>query len=114
MSRVKRGKTANKRRKRTLKRAKGYLHGRSTKYREAKQAVIKAETYAYAGRKVRKRDFRRLWNIRISNAARTEGLNYSKFIAALKKNKIELDRKILAELAVNHPRVFKQIVETIK
>lgn len=114
MARVKRGVAANKRRKRVIRRAKGFKFERSKKFRAAKQALIKAEVYAYEGRKDRKRDFRRLWQLRINAAVRAEGLTYSKFIAALKKKKISLDRKILADLAVNHPEVFKKIVEAVK
>ena len=111
MPRVKRGTTANKRRKNVLKHTKGFRWGRKSKYRLAKQALQKAWTYAYRDRKVKKRDFRRLWQVQISAATKQYGLSYNKFIAGLKKNKIGLDRKILAQLAQEHPEVFKTIIE---
>ena len=114
MTRVKRGVTAHKRRKGILKKTKGYIFGRSKKYKAAKEAYLKAGTYAYRDRKVRKREFRKLWIIRINAACRQFGLDYRDFIHGLKKAKIELDRKILADLAVNHPKVFTKIVETVK
>lgn len=114
MARVKRGTTANKRRKNIIKKAKGYSKSRSSKFRSAKQAVIWAGKKAYIGRKARKRDFRSLWQLRISNAVKPEGLNYSKFMNALKKAKIGLNRKMLSELAVNEPKAFKKIVEETK
>lgn len=114
MPRVKRGTIAHKRRKRLLKQAKGFKWGRKNKYRAAKEALMHAWTYAYRDRKVRKREFRALWQIRINAAARQEGLSYNKFIDALKKNNIGLDRKILAQLAVNQPEAFKEIVQRVK
>jgi len=114
MTRVKRGKTAHKRRKYVLKHAKGFKWGRKSKYRLAKDALFHAWKYAYRDRKTKKREKRSLWQTQISAACRQLGLSYSKFIAALKKNKIELDRKILADLAQNHPEIFKKIVEEIK
>lgn len=114
MTRVKRGIAAHKRRKYLLKKTKGYKYARSKKYKAAKQAYLKAGVYAYRDRKVKKRTFRRLWIIRLNAACQKHGLTYNKFINGLKKAKIELDRKILAELAVNHPKTFKKIVETIK
>lgn len=114
MPRVKRGKTANKRRKKILKLAKGYRGGRKSKYRLAKEAFLHAQTYAYRDRKAKKRDFRRLWEIKINAGARANGISYSRFINALKKNKIEIDRKILADLAEHNPKTFKAIVEMVK
>ncbi len=114
MVRVKRGKFAHKRRKHLLKYAKGFLWGRKSKYRLAKDALMHAWTHAYHDRKRKKREFRALWNIKINAGARAEGLNYSRFIKALKDKKIELDRKILANLAENHPEIFAKIVEEIK
>ncbi|KPJ71712.1 50S ribosomal protein L20 [Parcubacteria bacterium DG_74_3] len=114
MVRVKRGKSARKRRKRLIKHAKGFRWGRKSKYRAAKEALLHAWTHAYRDRRAKKRDFRRLWQTQISAACRQQGLSYSRFINALKKNKIELDRKILADLAKNHPQIFAKIVEKVK
>jgi len=114
MVRVKRGKTAHKRRKYLLKHTKGFRWGRKSKYRLAKQAIMKAWSYAYRDRRVKKREFRRLWQTQINAACRQHGLSYSKFIAGLKKNKIELDRKILADFARNYPEIFSKILEKIK
>src|SRR3989344_1119296 len=115
MTRVKRGTIANKRRKKLLKAAKGFKWGRKSRYRAAKEAVYHAWAYAFADRKKKKRTMRRLWQIKINAAVRqlTErenGLNYSKFINGLKKADIELDRKILAQIAENHPEIFKKIL----
>lgn len=107
--RIKRGYKARKRRKKVLKLAKGFRGGRSKLFRTAADAVDKALNYAYRDRKAKKRDFRRLWIARINAAARMNGLNYSKFIHGLKKSNIELDRKVLAELAVSDPAAFSQI-----
>jgi large subunit ribosomal protein L20 len=114
MPRVKRGVTAKKRHKKILKKAKGYYGARSRVYRVAKQAVIKAAQYAYRDRKQRKRQFRALWIIRINAAAREFGLSYSRFINGLKKAKIEIDRKILADLAVHNKEAFAAIVDKVK
>ena len=114
MSRIKRGVIASKRRKGILKKAKGYQLGRSKRYRLAKQATIKAGVYAYRDRKRKKGDFRKLWIIRLNAAVRAQGLVYSKFIQGLKKAKIDLDRKVLADLAIYHPQTFAQIVAKIK
>ena len=113
MARVKRGKIANKRRKRLLKYAKGFRWGRKAKYRLAKQAVFHAWRYMYRDRKAKKRDFRGLWQIQINAAARQAGLPYSKLIYNLKQKNIELDRKILASLAQNYPQIFAKIAEFI-
>ncbi len=109
--RVKRGFKANRRRKKILKLAKGYRGGRSKLFRTALNAVDKALMYAYRDRKARKRDFRRLWIARINAAARMNNLPYSKFIHGLKLANIEIDRKVLAELAVSDPPGFTKIAE---
>jgi large subunit ribosomal protein L20 len=114
MVRIKRGKIAHKRRKHLLKYAKGFRWGRKSKYRAAKEALYHAWEYAYRDRRTKKREFRALWQIQINAACRQLGLSYSKFIAGLKKNKIDLDRKILANLAQNHPQIFEKIVEKAK
>ena len=114
MVRVKRGTTAHKRRKNILKHAKGFKWGRKSKYKAAKDALAHAWSYAYRDRRTKKRNFRRLWQVQINAACREQGISYSKFIAGLKKNKIELDRKILSELAKKNPEVFKKIVEKVK
>jgi large subunit ribosomal protein L20 len=114
MVRVKRGKIARKRRKHLLKYAKGFRWGRKAKYRAAKEALLHAWTYAYRDRRRKKREFRKLWQTQINAACRQFGISYSKFIYGLKKNKIELDRKILATLAQNHPEIFEKIVERVK
>ncbi len=108
--RVKRGFKARKRRKKVLKLAKGYRGGRSKLFRTATDAVDKALMYAYRDRRVRKRNFRRLWIARINAAARINNLSYSKFIRGLKLAGVELDRKVLAELAISDPSGFAQIV----
>ena len=111
MPRVKRGVIANARRKRLLKHAKGFMWTRKSKYRQAKEALLHAWSFQFADRKKKKRDFRRLWQIKINAAARENGVSYSKFINQLMKQNIELDRKILADLAENHPEIFKQLVQ---
>jgi large subunit ribosomal protein L20 len=114
MVRVKRGKISHKRRKRLLKHTKGFRWGRKSKYRLAKEALLHAWTHAYFDRKKKKRDFRALWQTQINAACRQLGISYSKFIHGLKKNKIELDRKILAQLAQSQPQIFEKIVEKVK
>ncbi|WP_191603167.1 50S ribosomal protein L20 [Marinomonas algicola] len=114
MPRVKRGVQARRRHKKILKQAKGYYGARSRVFRVAKQAVIKAGQYAYRDRRQRKRQFRALWIARINAAARINGLSYSRFIAGLKKAAIEVDRKVLADLAVYEKEVFAAIVEKAK
>lgn len=114
MVRVKKGETAKKHRKHLLKYAKGFRWGRKAKYRAAKEALMHAWEYAYRDRKAKKREFRKLWQIQINAACRQQGLSYSRFIYGLKKNKIELDRKILSNLARNHPEIFKKILEKVK
>ena len=114
MPRVKRGVTANARHKKVLDLAKGYRGRRSTVYRIAKEAVMRAGQYAYRDRRNRKRVFRALWITRINAAAREHGLTYSAFMNGLLKAEIELDRKVLAELAVNDKPAFSAIVEQVK
>jgi len=114
MPRVKRGPRKKERRKKILKLAKGYWGAKSRNYRTAKEAVEKALQYAYRDRRTRKRDFRRLWIIRIKAASEAHGLSYSRFIHGLKKMKVELDRKILADLATRFPDTFRRIVEQVK
>lgn len=114
MARVKRGVQARARHKKVLKQAKGYYGARSRVFRVAKQAVIKAGQYAYRDRRQRKRQFRALWIARINAGARLNGLSYSRFIAGLKKASIEIDRKVLADLAVNEKAAFSAIVEKAK
>lgn len=107
--RVKTGFVRRQKHKKILRQAKGFWMSRHKLYKKAREAVLHAGAYAYHGRKRRKRDFRRLWTIRINAALREKGRTYSRFIQALKEQKIELDRKILADLAVHHPLVFNQI-----
>ena len=114
MARVKRGVVARRRHKKMLKQAKGYYGARSRVFRVAKQAVIKAGQYAYRDRRQRKRQFRSLWITRINAASRANGLSYSRLIAGLRKANIELDRKVLADLAVHDKVAFSAIVETAK
>jgi len=114
MPRVKRGVQARARHKKILKQAKGYYGARSRVFRVAKQAVIKAGQYAYRDRRQRKRQFRALWIARINAAARINGLSYSRFIAGLKKANVEIDRKVLADLAVHQQVAFAAVVEKAK
>lgn len=113
MARVKRGVTSHRRHKKVLKLTKGHRGGRSKLIREAKSSLLHAGQYAFAGRKLRKRDMRRLWITQLGIAVKAEGLSYSKFIASLKAKNILLDRKILAELAVNNPEDFKKIIAEV-
>ncbi len=114
MPRVKRGVQAHRKHKKVLKQAKGYYGARSRVYRVAKQAVTKAGQYAYRDRRVKKRTFRSLWITRITAQARAEGITYSQLIAGLNKAGIELDRRVLADLAVNDKPAFAAIVEQAK
>ncbi|HEX5312463.1 MAG: 50S ribosomal protein L20 [Burkholderiales bacterium] len=114
MPRVKRGVTARARHKKVLALAKGFRGRRKNVYRIAKQAVMKAGQYAYRDRRAKKREFRRLWIARINAGSRALGLTYSKFIAGIKKASIEIDRKVLADMAVNDPAAFAAIVEKAK
>jgi large subunit ribosomal protein L20 len=111
MARVKRGVTARAKHKKVLKAAKGYYGARSRVFRVAKQAVIKAAQYAYRDRHQRKREFRRLWIARINAAARLHGLSYSRFMNGLAKCGIELDRKVLADMAVRDPAGFESLAK---
>lgn len=114
MPRVKRGVTARARHKKVLNQAKGYYGARSRVYRIAKQAVIKAGQYAYRDRRQRKRQFRALWIARINAGARELGLSYSRLIAGLKKASVEIDRKVLADLAMNEKAAFAAVVQKAK
>ncbi len=114
MPRVKRGTTHTKKRKKLLSKTKGYKWGRKKKIKEAKTAVLKAGTHAYRDRRKKKRTFRRLWQIKINAAARLNGITYSQFIDKLKKAKIDIDRKILANLAEHNPEIFAKIVAKVK
>lgn len=114
MARIKGGANAKKKHNRTLKAAKGYIGARSKQYRVAKQSVMRAEATALAGRRERKRDFRKLWIARINAAARINGLSYSKFMYGLKLAGVEMNRKMLAELAVNDAEGFAKLVEVAK
>jgi|SRR5688572_618895 len=114
MARVKGGVTAHARHKKVLKKAKGYYGRRSKTFRTANAAVEKAGIYAYRDRKVKKREFRALWIQRINAAVREEGMTYSRFIAALAQAGITLDRKVLADIAMNQPDAFKALVATAK
>lgn len=112
--RTTKGAARNQAKKRLFKKAKGYVGGRRKLLRTAKENLVRAGVYAYRDRRNRKRDFRRLWIIRINAATRLHGLRYSEFISGLKKAKIELDRKMLADLAVADPEGFAAIVEVVK
>lgn len=112
MARVKGALMTRKRRKKTLKLAKGYFGSKHRLFKTAKQAVMKSGNYAYIGRKQRKRDFRRLWITRINAAARLNGVSYSVLMNGLKKNNISINRKMLADIAVNDPAAFAKLVET--
>ncbi|MBR5558741.1 MAG: 50S ribosomal protein L20 [Oscillospiraceae bacterium] len=114
MARVKGAMMTRKRRKKVLKLAKGYFGGKRKLFRTAKEAVMKSGNYAYIGRKQKKRDFRRLWITRISAACRINGINYSTFMNGLKKAGIELNRKMLSELAINDAKAFAALVEKAK
>ncbi len=114
MSRVKRGVVAKARHKKVLKQAKGYRGARSRLYKVAKQAVDKAGQYAYRDRRQRKRQFRSLWVVRINAAARENGISYSRFIAGLNKARIDLDRKVLSDLAVHDKAAFMALVRQAK
>jgi len=114
MARIKGAVVTRKRRKKVLKMAKGYYGAKSRLFKTAKQAVMKSGQYAYIGRKQRKRDFRRLWITRISAAAKANGMNYSTFINGLKKANINLNRKMLSEIAIADPAAFTSLVEQAK
>ncbi|HOJ09678.1 MAG TPA: 50S ribosomal protein L20 [Clostridiales bacterium] len=114
MARVKGGVTTRARHKKVLKLAKGYFGEKGKNYRIANQAVMKSQVYAYRDRRAKKRDFRKLWITRINAAARINGMNYSRFMNGLKKAGINLNRKMLAEMAVNDSQAFAKLVETVK
>lgn len=114
MARVKRAMMTRKRRNRTLKLAKGYWGSKSKHFKMAKQAVMKSGAYAYAGRRMKKRDFRQLWITRISAACKANGMNYSTFMHGLKLADVQIDRKMLSELAVNDKAAFGQLTELAK
>jgi len=114
MTRVKKGVNALKTRRNVLRKVKGYRHGRKSKERQANEAIFHAGTYAFAHRKDKKGDFRRLWNVRLASVLKENGMSYSKFIPLLKKKDVALDRKILAHLAEKHPATFKKILESVK
>ncbi len=114
MTRVKSGITAHRRHRKTVKAAKGYRGNRSKTFKLAKNAVMKAGQHAYAHRRTRKRDFRRLWIARINAACRAQGTSYSRFIAGMVKKGITLNRKMLAEMAVNEPAAFTAVLEAVK
>ena len=111
MSRVKRSVHARKKRRATLERTKGFRGQAHSSYKRAKEALIKADTYAYRDRRNKKRDFRRLWIVRINAAARQEGMSYSQFMHGLKGAGIELDRKVLADIAVRDPETFRRFAD---
>ncbi|HEY4544302.1 MAG TPA: 50S ribosomal protein L20 [Tissierellaceae bacterium] len=114
MARVKRGVNTKKRHKKVLKQAKGYYGAKSKLFRPANQAVMKSLNYSYIGRKQRKRDFRKLWITRINAAARANGMSYSRFINGLKKANIDVNRKMLSEMAIHDAEGFAQLVEIAK
>jgi large subunit ribosomal protein L20 len=114
MARVKKAVNALKNRRKVLKRTKGFRHGQKSKERQANEAIFHAGTYAFAHRRDKKGDFRRLWNVRLSALLKENGTSYSKFIDLLKKNNIALDRKVLSQIADQHPEAFKQILSSVK
>lgn len=114
MARIKGAMMTRKRRKKTLKLAKGYWGSKSKHFKMAKEQVMKSGNYAFVGRKQKKRDFRSLWITRINAACRAEGVNYSTFMNGLKKSGIELNRKMLSEMAIHDPKSFSTLVETAK
>ncbi len=114
MARIKKGTTLHKKRKNVLKDAKGFRWGRKNKFKAAKEALMKAWSYTYRDRKAKKRVMRRMWNLTINTACRKNGTTYREFIYNLKKNDIELDRKVLSTLAKERPETFKKIIEKVK
>ena len=114
MARVKRAMMTRKRRNKILKMAKGYWGSKSKHFKMANQAVMKSLTYAYTGRKLKKRDFRQLWITRISAACKANGMNYSTFMHGLKVTGIEINRKMLSEMAISNPAAFTQLIEIAK
>jgi len=114
MARIKRAVTTRKRRKKILKLAKGYWGSKSKHFKMANQAVMKSLTYAYTGRKLKKRDYRRLWIMRINAACKANGVNYSRFMHGLKLSGITLNRKMLSEMAIHEPEAFTELVGTAR
>jgi len=114
MVRVKRGKISHRRRKKLLKYTKGFRWGRKSKYKLAKEALYHGWSHAYKDRKRKKRELRRLWQVQINAGCRNLGISYSRFISGLKAEKIEIDRKILAQLVKEYPQIFEKIVEKVK
>ena len=114
MARIKRAVNAHKKRRKVFKLAKGYFGSKSKQYRAASEQVARSLRYAFAGRRLRKRDFRRLWITRINAATRLNGMSYSTFMNGLKKNGVTLNRKVLADIAISDPKAFAQLVETAK
>jgi large subunit ribosomal protein L20 len=114
MAKIKHSVATKRRKKRVLKQTKGYWGDRSKQFEQARRTLMHALVYAYRDRKVKKREFRQLWIVRINAACRAAGITYSRFMSGLKKAKIELDRKMLADLAVNDIKAFKKLVELIK
>lgn len=114
MTRVKRGVMTKKRHKNILKKAKGFRWGRKKLFTKAKEAVIKAGKYARRDRRAKKRTFRALWIVRLNNALRENGMTYAKFIALAKQKNIPLDRKVLSQMAMEHPTIFAKFVETVR
>jgi large subunit ribosomal protein L20 len=113
MTRVKRGVAASKRRKSILKRTKGFTNRRRTNYVAAKEALLHADSYAYGHRRLKKRDFRKLWTMRINAAAREHGTNFSKLMGLLKKDNVGLNKKMLAELAARNPKALEAVVKAV-
>lgn len=113
MSRVKRGMTSHRKHKKILNLTKGHVGVRSTLIKRAKESLLHAGQYAFAGRKQRKRDMRKMWIVQLGNAVRAEGMSYSKFIGQMKAKNINVDRKIMAELAVNHISDFKKLLSQV-
>ncbi len=111
MARIKHAVSTHRRKKRVLKRAKGFWGHRSRRYQQARRTLMRADVYAYRDRRVKKREFRQLWILRINAACREEGITYSRFIKGLTVAKVEINRKVLAELAVNSPLAFKRLVK---
>ena len=114
MARVKSGMTTRQKHKKVLKMAKGYFGAKSVRFRMANQAVLKSMTYAYVGRRLKKRDFRQLWIARINAATRMNGMSYSRFISGLKKAGVNINRKMLSEIAISDAEGFKKLVEIAK
>ncbi len=114
MVRVKKGVNALKRRRSVLKQAKGFRWGRKNKERLAREALLHAGKHAFSGRKLKKRDYRKLWQVKIGAASKASGVSYGRFIEGLRKKNIELDRKVLAELAEKYPEVFSKVLESVK